>query len=315
MILPARYFALAVTALAVTSLSNCSSTPEVPEDRTLDNRAWWSGDGVEGSRKIVIDLSAQRLRYYKGGKLVGMSPISSGREGNSTLNGNFSVLDKDIDHRSSLYGAFVDGEGSIVQEDVDSRKDRAPAGSKFMGASMRYFMRIVGGIGMHEGYLPGYPASHGCIRLPTRMAEIFFHETPPGTPVQVVGHGTLAVTEEAVPLGKGQVAAQEPGTDDDDEDGDDDDEPRTRYLKQAKYAQNHTAPQVPKYPPQQPRYLRQPASLQNPDYQPEPEPRPETIRRAVAAKWAEGRYSSSSRFQPARTLRKKYKNSGTLIAE
>jgi lipoprotein-anchoring transpeptidase ErfK/SrfK len=51
---------------------------------------------------------------------------------------------------------------------------------------MPFFMRINGAIGMHQGFLPGYPASHGCIRLPKHMAEIFFRETPLGTLVEIV---------------------------------------------------------------------------------------------------------------------------------
>jgi lipoprotein-anchoring transpeptidase ErfK/SrfK len=51
---------------------------------------------------------------------------------------------------------------------------------------MPFFMRFSGAIGMHEGYLPGYPASHGCIRLPKHMAEIFFKAASVGTPVEVV---------------------------------------------------------------------------------------------------------------------------------
>jgi lipoprotein-anchoring transpeptidase ErfK/SrfK len=51
---------------------------------------------------------------------------------------------------------------------------------------MYYFMRIYGGVGMHQGYLPGYPASHGCIRLPGHMAEKFYHQVTVGTPVEVV---------------------------------------------------------------------------------------------------------------------------------
>jgi len=63
---------------------------------------------------------------------------------------------------------------------------------------MHYFMRVVGAIGMHEGYLPGYPASHGCIRLPTNMAAAFYHATPHGTPVQIVGNAALAAYEAPV---------------------------------------------------------------------------------------------------------------------
>lgn len=186
---------------ALTFLSACSTDSTTSTAKIADSRAWWTGDGVEGSPRIVIDLSEQRLRYFKGDKLVGVSPISSGREGNSTLNGKFRIIEKDEDHRSSLYGSYVDEADRIVVGDVDSRVDPRPPGTKFVGASMRHFMRIVGGIGMHEGYLPGYPASHGCIRLPTRMAAIFYENTPHGTPVEVIGDGVLAASEDAIPLG------------------------------------------------------------------------------------------------------------------
>ncbi len=196
-----RSIVLVLVAVCLVALGSCSTTTELAETGTADARAWWKGDGVAGKPRIVIDLSQQRLRYYKGDQLVGVSPISSGSEGRATVNGKYSIIEKDLHHRSSLFGAFVDDAGDIVTGDVDTRKDSPPAGSKFVGANMRYFMRIVGGIGMHEGYLPGYPASHGCIRLPTRMAAIFFRETPHGTPVEIVGHGRHAVTEQSVPLG------------------------------------------------------------------------------------------------------------------
>ena len=60
-----------------------------------------------------------------------------------------------------------------------------PRGAVYDGARMPFFMRIVGGTGMHEGFLPGYPASHGCIRMPGRMAEIFFNTVSVGTPVTI----------------------------------------------------------------------------------------------------------------------------------
>lgn len=183
---------------------SCSSSKPVAEN-PLSSRAWWKGDGVVGKPRIVINLSTQRVQYYKGKELVGVSPISSGRESNGTVTGSFSILDKDIDHRSSLFGSYVDKDGNVVQGDVDSRTDPAPPGTRYIGANMRYFMRIVGGIGMHEGYLPGYPASHGCIRLPTKMAAIFFRETPPGTPVQIIGEGSLAATESAIPIGADKI--------------------------------------------------------------------------------------------------------------
>ena len=55
----------------------------------------------------------------------------------------------------------------------------------YAGAPMPFWMRIVGGIGMHKGNLPGYPASHGCIRLPGEMAEAFYGAVSVGTPVRI----------------------------------------------------------------------------------------------------------------------------------
>lgn len=189
----------------------CSTSDNEKPYNPLSSRAWWKGDGVTGKPKIVINLSTQRVQYYKGKELVGVSPISSGRESFGTVTGSFRILDKDENHRSSLFGAYVDEkDGHVVQEDVDTRTDRAPPGAKYVGANMRYFMRIVGGIGMHEGYLPGYPASHGCIRLPTKMAAIFFKETPVGTPVEIVGESALAATEEAIPIGVDKIEDAQP---------------------------------------------------------------------------------------------------------
>jgi len=146
---------------------------------------WWQGDGVAGRPSIVINLSEQRAYFLKAGNIVGMSPISSGREGYKTPVGRFSITQKNRDHVSNLYGDYVDQAGNVVVANVGVRRDAKPAGTKFRGAPMPYFMRIVGGVGMHAGYLPGYPASHGCIRLPEEMARIYFENVSHGTPVAV----------------------------------------------------------------------------------------------------------------------------------
>lgn len=150
-------------------------------------REWsWQGDGVLGAPSIVIDLSDQKATFYKGGHPVGFSPVSTGREGFRTPSGNFRIIQKNKDHVSSLYGDFVDAQGKVVVSNVDVTKDKCPAGAKFKGAPMPFFMRINGGVGMHAGYLPGYPASHGCIRMPRGAAQRFFENAAEGTPVRVV---------------------------------------------------------------------------------------------------------------------------------
>jgi hypothetical protein len=167
--------------------------PVLPGEATAPARpllredSWWRGDHLSGSPSMTINLTEQRIYYYKGAQLAGVSIISSGREGYDTPTGSFKITQKNRDHQSSLYGNYVDAHGNILQKEVDVRRDPKPPGARFDGADMRYFMRVTGAVGMHEGYLPGFPASHGCIRLPPHMAHVFFRETPPGTPVRIVG--------------------------------------------------------------------------------------------------------------------------------
>ena len=158
-----------------------------PKRANFDNVSYWDGDGVAGSPSVRISLGEQRAYFYKGGQLVGVSIISTGREGFGTPTGSWSLQQKDLHHVSSLYGDYVDANGSVIKKDVDTSKDKRPPGAIYDGAKMPFFMRIHGGVGMHEGFLPGYPASHGCIRMPGFMAEKFFNNVAVGTPV-TIGH-------------------------------------------------------------------------------------------------------------------------------
>jgi len=72
-----------------------------------------------------------------------------------------------------------------IKYDVDLRKEKVPEGAEFVGAEMPNFMRFNGGVGMHTGNLPGYAASHGCVRMPNYMAEKFYENAKLGTPVIV----------------------------------------------------------------------------------------------------------------------------------
>ena len=149
-----------------------------------DNVSYWDGDHIGGNPSVKISLKEQRAYFYKSGMLVGISQLSTGREGLITPAGHFSIIQKDVNHVSTKYGDFVDDAGNVVMPNV-SVDDKKPPGAHFKGAPMPYFMRIVDGVGMHAGYLPGYPASHGCIRMPQFMAENFFKSVSAGTPVTI----------------------------------------------------------------------------------------------------------------------------------
>ncbi|MEP3278918.1 MAG: L,D-transpeptidase family protein [Stappiaceae bacterium] len=108
--------------------------------------------------QVVVSIDEQRVDVYRGTQRVRTAPISSGRQGNSTPTGIFSILEKRRRHFSNLY-------------------DNAP---------MPYMQRLTwSGIALHQGRLPGYPASHGCVRLPRDFAKDLFAMTGHGAHVVI----------------------------------------------------------------------------------------------------------------------------------
>jgi lipoprotein-anchoring transpeptidase ErfK/SrfK len=139
-----------------------------------------------GQYSVQIDLSDQKAYLLYNGRAVMESPVCSGRSSHATPSGNFQVMQKDLNHVSSIYGKIVDhyGQTVVADADVDMRK---PLGTRFVNAPMHYFIQFAPGIGMHAGYLPGYPASHGCVRLPQEKAIAFYQALSVGAPVVVFG--------------------------------------------------------------------------------------------------------------------------------
>lgn len=136
--------------------------------------------------RVEIDLQDQVALLLRGRGVVLESPISSGRYGHLTQTGSFKVLEKEINHHSSIYGKIVDANGRTIVADADIDM-KVPRGGKFVPAPMRYFMRFHEADGMHAGYLPGYPASHGCVRMPEQLAIAFYRAVDVGTPITVFG--------------------------------------------------------------------------------------------------------------------------------
>ena len=119
---------------------------------------WRDVPASAGAERVVVSLSDQLAYLYRGNSLVAVSTISSGEAGRDTPTGIFSVLNKKVMHRSRKY-------------------DNAPM--PFAQFIDQY------GVAMHAGHNPGYPASHGCIRLPSAFAKKLFNVTGVGTPVYV----------------------------------------------------------------------------------------------------------------------------------
>ncbi len=142
--------------------------------------------GQNPSTSVEIDLEEQTAYLVQNGRPILASPISSGRYGHLTRSGSFKILEKERTHYSSMYGKIVDVAGNAIVADADADMP-VPRGGKFIPAPMHYFMRFAGADGMHAGYLPGYPASHGCVRMPQQYAIAFFNSVSVGTPVTVFG--------------------------------------------------------------------------------------------------------------------------------
>ena len=158
------------------------------------------GSAMHLGTRVIINLSEQRAYLIEGGKVSLISPIASGKPGWSTPTGNFSVIRKDIDHHSQSFGSVVDGSGRIATLSA-TPGTYVPPGFHYQPAPMPFYMQFSQAIGMHAGYLPGYPASHGCVRMPRDLAERFFERVHIGTPVTVSGNTeSLTSVRKAIPL-------------------------------------------------------------------------------------------------------------------
>jgi len=159
-----------------------------PEDR-VRYQLWdyrWKPDPDQPITRVEVRLTEQRVYIYQGDAVAGESPVTTGKPGHDTPPGHYSVMVKDIDHKSNLYGVFLDSNGYIVDGNA-SAGQKPPPGAVYDSADMPYYLRIRDdGVGLHAGYLPGYPASHGCIRMPHAFAELLFSNISVGTPVDVV---------------------------------------------------------------------------------------------------------------------------------
>ncbi len=146
----------------------------------------WKPDPDKPITRIEVRIGEQKVVVYQGDDVAGVSPTTTGKPGHDTPTGHYTILLKDIDHKSNLYGVFIDSNGYVVDGNAEAGQ-KPPPGAVYDSADMPYYLRIRDdGVGLHAGFLPGYPASHGCIRLPHAFAELLFSNVSVGTPVDVV---------------------------------------------------------------------------------------------------------------------------------
>jgi len=120
--------------------------------------AWHPEFSPQGPIVMIVSLPEQLAYVYRNGVIIGASTVSTGKKGHETPTGVFTILQKHEDHYSNLYN----------------------------NAPMPYMQRLTwGGVALHAGKLPGYPASHGCVRMPYEFAQLLYGETKTGLTVIV----------------------------------------------------------------------------------------------------------------------------------
>jgi hypothetical protein len=150
--------------------------------------------------EVIINLTEQAACLIQDGRVAFVSPIASGKEGWGTPIGSFRVISKDVNHQSGNFGLVTDAYGRIVNPNA-TPGSYIPPGCHYVPAPMPYFMEFRKYVGMHAGYLPGYPASHGCVRMPRDLAAEFFSRVQVGTPVKVIGNSrNVTRVRRAIPV-------------------------------------------------------------------------------------------------------------------
>lgn len=135
-----------------------TSQTTLPANLKVGEYLWVPQVSPSGPVVMVVSLPEQRAYVYRNGVLIGATTVSTGKKGNETPTGVFTILQKNQDHYSNIYN----------------------------NAPMPYMQRLTwSGVALHAGRLPGYPASHGCVRMPYDFAEKLFAETKTGMTVVV----------------------------------------------------------------------------------------------------------------------------------
>jgi lipoprotein-anchoring transpeptidase ErfK/SrfK len=172
------------TVVSVLALVIVGAAPEVRAQRT----------------SVIINLTEQAAYLLENGRVTLVSPIASGKEGWGTPVGKYHITNKDLNHVSADFGLVVDSYGRIVDPNA-TPATRVPPGCHYMPAPMPDYMQFGPFLGMHGGFLPGYPASHGCVRMPHDLAAQFFARVEVGTPVEVIGNSrNVTHVRRALPL-------------------------------------------------------------------------------------------------------------------
>ncbi|QAY80040.1 hypothetical protein ETR14_21725 [Sphingosinicella sp. BN140058] len=167
-----------IAAAPIAAVPPVAPDPFEEEASLRPGKFLWAPERASaGPVEIVVSIPLQRAFVYRGGSLIGVSTVSTGKPGHRTPVGTFDILEKRREHYSNKYN----------------------------NAPMPFMQRLTwDGVALHAGQIPGHPASHGCIRLPKEFARLLFGVTKVGASVHVIELSPAAGEALAMVRGDGQ---------------------------------------------------------------------------------------------------------------
>ena len=173
--MPAHHAAVANVVMAQQPVVARAAEPDTLDPGEFE---WQPELSTAGEVEMVVSIPQQIAYVYRGGTLIGVTTVSTGRPGHTTPTGRFPILEKRREHYSNLYN----------------------------NAPMPFMQRLTwDGIALHAGHIPGRPASHGCVRLPLEFARHLFSVTRVGATVHIIGGEPTPQT--ALAMARGETPA------------------------------------------------------------------------------------------------------------
>jgi L,D-transpeptidase catalytic domain len=171
---------------AAGTLAHFQAEPDYPKTHNVWKNEELLAQTHAGNSHLKIDLAKQRGFLMNGDQVVIDYPICSGVKSRPTPKGTFHIMEKIVDKSSNRYGKMYDATGVLINGDADAFQDAIPEGGKFVGAPMHYWMRLTSdGVGHHIGPIRRYPASHACVRGPSKTIPIVYSKVKVGTQVVI----------------------------------------------------------------------------------------------------------------------------------
>lgn len=189
--------AFSVAAISAALLSSCT----VPTNNSAALASYHKYDrptklpSNPSAVRVKVSLSKQRTYVMEGSQVLLAMPVSIGGPGTATPTGNFTIFNKEHQHRANTHGYAYNGKNTLK-----TFIGKKPAGYSFAGTPMPYWCEFKANYGFHTGWIKHQPCTHGCVRMHENLAPKFFRLVKVGTPVSIAYSQPEDATTGSFPL-------------------------------------------------------------------------------------------------------------------